>query len=271
MARFALTIVRHGETRYNREKIIQGQRGDVPLSETGFRQAAAAGEFLSNVKFTHVFSSDLMRTKQTTAMILEKSRFCKEATVKYDTRLRERKYGIVEGKPLCELKALAEAAGEQCPNFTPPEGETLDQVKSRAKDFFEFLCQLVLDEADQKGHPTSGIIDSGLEAFLTETFPLGSNCGPDLNSDSVAQVLDANILVVSHGAYMKSMFTHFVVDLECILPANLSKSEFSSVSPNTGISHFIINIEQDTKGIKTTMKCICINLQDHLAKVTESA
>ncbi|XP_072510091.1 fructose-2,6-bisphosphatase TIGAR isoform X2 [Notamacropus eugenii] len=225
------------------------------------------------MKFTHVFSSDLMRTKQTTAKILEKSRFCKEITVKYDTILRERKYGIAEGKPLCELKALAKAAGEQCPDFTPPEGETLHQVKLRAVSFFEFLCQLVLDEAGQKGQSTSGIMDSGLEAFQTETFSLGSSCGSgsDLNSDSVAQVLDANILVVSHGAYMRNMFTYFVVDLECTLPANLSKSELNSVTPNTGISHFIINVEQGAKGVKTTMKCICINLQDHLAKVTESA
>lgn len=43
---------------------ITGQGVDVPLSETGFKQAAAAGIFLNNVKFTHVFSSDLMRTKQ---------------------------------------------------------------------------------------------------------------------------------------------------------------------------------------------------------------
>lgn len=41
-----------------------GQGVDEPLSETGFKQAAAAGVFLNNVKFTHVFSSDLIRTKQ---------------------------------------------------------------------------------------------------------------------------------------------------------------------------------------------------------------
>ena len=41
-----------------------GQGVDEPLSETGFKQAAAAGIFLKNVKFTHVFSSDLTRTKQ---------------------------------------------------------------------------------------------------------------------------------------------------------------------------------------------------------------
>lgn len=48
-----------------------GQGVDEPLSETGFKQAAAAGIFLNNVKFTHVFSSDLMRTKQ----VCLKSRF----------------------------------------------------------------------------------------------------------------------------------------------------------------------------------------------------
>lgn len=41
-----------------------GQGVDEPLSETGFKQANAAGVFLSNVKFTHVFASDLLRAKQ---------------------------------------------------------------------------------------------------------------------------------------------------------------------------------------------------------------
>ncbi|XP_069346903.1 fructose-2,6-bisphosphatase TIGAR isoform X2 [Eulemur rufifrons] len=129
MTRFALTVVRHGETRFNKEKIIQGQGMDEPLSETGFKQATAAGIFLSNVRFTHAFSSDLMRTKQTMLGILEKNKFCKDMTVKYDSRLRERRYGVVEGKALSELRAMAKAAGEECPAFTPPGGETLDQLR----------------------------------------------------------------------------------------------------------------------------------------------
>lgn len=44
-----------------------GQGIDEPLSPTGFKQADAAGLFLSNVKFTHVFSSDLLRAKQASA------------------------------------------------------------------------------------------------------------------------------------------------------------------------------------------------------------
>lgn len=40
------------------------------------------------------------------------------------------KYGVAEGRALSELRAMAKAAGEECPVFTPPGGETLDQVRS---------------------------------------------------------------------------------------------------------------------------------------------
>lgn len=40
------------------------------------------------------------------------------------------KYGAAEGRPLSELRAMAKAAGQECPAFTPPGGETLDQVRS---------------------------------------------------------------------------------------------------------------------------------------------
>ncbi|KAM9671873.1 fructose-2,6-bisphosphatase TIGAR isoform 2-T2 [Trichechus inunguis] len=232
MTRFALTVVRHGETRFNKEKIIQGQGVDEPLSETGFKQAAAAGLFLNNVKFTHVFSSDLTRTKQTMHGILEKSMFCKDMTVKYDSRLRER-------------------------------------VKMRGKDFFEFLCQLILKEADQKEQFSQGVPGRLLETSLAEIFPLGKNCGSEFNSHDGTTGLVASVLVVSHGAYMRSLFSYFLTDLKCSLPATLSKSELMLVSPNTGMSLFIINFEEG-KEVKPTIQCICMNLQDHLNGMTET-
>ncbi|XP_062963583.1 fructose-2,6-bisphosphatase TIGAR [Cynocephalus volans] len=269
MARFALTIVRHGETRFNKEKIIQGQGVDEPLSETGVKQAAATGVFLNNVKFTHAFSSDLIRTQQTMHGILEKSKFCKDMTVNYDSRLRERKYGVAEGKPLSELRAMAKAAGEEIPVFTPPGGETLDQVKMRGKDFFEFLCQRILKEVGLKEQFSQGAPSKCLETSLAEIFPLGKNCGSEFNSDSGTPGLVASVLVVSHGAYMKSLFGYFLTDLKCSLPATLSKSELMSVSPNTGISLFIINFEEGSE-VLPKIQCICMNLQDHLHGVTET-
>ncbi|XP_006891431.1 PREDICTED: fructose-2,6-bisphosphatase TIGAR [Elephantulus edwardii] len=269
MTRFALTVIRHGETRLNKEKILQGQGVDEPLSETGFNQAEAAGIFLSNVKFTHLFSSDLTRTKQTMQGILEKNKFSKNMTVVHDSRLRERNYGAAEGRPLTDLRTMARAAGEEVPKFTPPGGETLNEVKMRGKDFFEFLCQLILKEASQKELSSKEALDNSLETSLAEVFPLGKNYGSKLNSDGSAPELVASVLVVSHGAYMRSLFGYFLGDLQCTLPTTISKSELASVSPNTGMNLFIVSFEEGKK-VKPTLQCICMNLQDHLRGMTDT-
>ncbi|XP_069719320.1 fructose-2,6-bisphosphatase TIGAR-like isoform X2 [Phaenicophaeus curvirostris] len=256
-----------GETRYNKDKILQGQGVDEPLSATGFRQADAAGSFLSNVKFTHVFSSDLLRAKQTAAAILGKNKFCKDLEVKYDARLRERKYGVAEGRPLTDLKAMAKAAGEQCPSFTPSGGETLDEVKERARDFFEFLCQLAI-ELEQKEQDSAAGRSSGLceEQFV---FPWTNHCSEierSAGNSGASNILNANVLVVSHGAYMRSWIGYFVSDLSCTLPTNLTKSQLSSVSPNTGVSHFVVKLENGDL-LKPEITCVCLNQDSHLVDV----
>ncbi|XP_051626703.1 fructose-2,6-bisphosphatase TIGAR isoform X2 [Manacus candei] len=201
MVRFGLTVVRHGETRYNKDKILQGQGVDEPLSATGFRQADAAGVFLSNVKFTHVFSSDLLRAKQTATAILGKNKFCRDLEIKYDARLRERKYGVAEGRPLADLKAMAKDAGEQCPSFTPSGGETLDEVRERARDFFEFLCQLAvgLEQKDPGGSSRSS--GTPKEQFV---FPWTDHCSEGEASSEgsgSSKILDANILVLQNSTH----------------------------------------------------------------------
>lgn len=37
-------------------------------------------------------------------------------------------FGIAEGRPKEDLKNMANAAGQSCRDYTPPGGETLDQV-----------------------------------------------------------------------------------------------------------------------------------------------
>ncbi|KAK4830319.1 hypothetical protein QYF61_010083, partial [Mycteria americana] len=270
---------------------VRGQGVDEPLSATGFRQADAAGLFLSNVKFTHVFSSDLLRAKQATvccvflrnagqyrqdqvccktaATILGKNKFCKNLEIKYDARLRERKYGVAEGRPLTDLKAMAKAAGEQCPSFTPSGGETLDEVRERARDFFEFLCRLAVEleqkEQDMHGAASRSSGTSGEQLV----FPWTNHCSEaELSSGNggASNMLDANILVVSHGAYMRNWIGYFVSDLNCTLPTNLTKSQLSSVSPNTGVSHFIIKLENGNL-LKPEITCVCLNQDSHLVDV----
>lgn len=59
-AQFRMYIVRHGETEWNRIRRIQGQ-SDIPLNETGLRQAMLVGEALKGIPFARAFSSDLQR------------------------------------------------------------------------------------------------------------------------------------------------------------------------------------------------------------------
>lgn len=66
-----LFLVRHGATANNLERPprIQGRRSDLPLSEEGRRQAAAAAEFLAPFPIDAFFSSPLKRARQTAEII----------------------------------------------------------------------------------------------------------------------------------------------------------------------------------------------------------
>ncbi|XP_043092123.1 fructose-2,6-bisphosphatase TIGAR B isoform X2 [Puntigrus tetrazona] len=90
MLTFALTIVRHGETQYNRDKLLQGQGIDTLLSDTGHQQAAAAGQYLRDLHFTNVFVSNLQRAVQTAEIILGNNLHSSAAEMTLDPLLRER-------------------------------------------------------------------------------------------------------------------------------------------------------------------------------------
>ena len=94
-----LCLVRHGETAWNAEHRVQGQL-DIPLSEVGLKQAQAVGRALKEEHFDAIYSSDLVRARQTAEpianflsikMLLEKD-------------LRERHYGIFERLTYAEVK-----------------------------------------------------------------------------------------------------------------------------------------------------------------------
>ncbi|KAL3201637.1 hypothetical protein MRX96_042887 [Rhipicephalus microplus] len=138
---FALTLVRHGETLHNKDNVIQGQL-DVPLSTIGLEQAELLGKHLQQQRFTHVYSSDLSRAKQTAQSILEKNQVTPGPIVE-DQRLRERKFGTVEGRSFGYLKEASNKANQSVSSYTPPGAETLDQVRKRAVAFFDDLCQLL--------------------------------------------------------------------------------------------------------------------------------
>jgi len=63
-------FIRHGETLYNRRHIHQGF--DVPLSEKGRTQVELTAECLTKLPITKLFTSDLVRTKESADIIAER-------------------------------------------------------------------------------------------------------------------------------------------------------------------------------------------------------
>ncbi|KGP93231.1 phosphatase [Pontibacillus chungwhensis BH030062] len=65
-----ICLVRHGETDWNKESRLQGQE-DIPLNNTGRKQAKEAGLHLQNSNWDVLISSPLSRAKETATIILD--------------------------------------------------------------------------------------------------------------------------------------------------------------------------------------------------------
>jgi probable phosphoglycerate mutase len=93
-----ITIVRHGETTWNVEKRIQGH-SNSKLTENGVLQAELVGNALAKRQFNVLISSDLERAAET-AKIINKTLLLPH---EYNPNLRERSFGIMEGKTFLKL------------------------------------------------------------------------------------------------------------------------------------------------------------------------
>lgn len=94
-------LTRHGETEWNEKKLIQGL-SDIPLNKKGEKQAKQLGEQLKKINFDAVFSSDLLRAKNSAKIIISEKKLKVVAT----KALRERFFGQFEGKHLIELRKV---------------------------------------------------------------------------------------------------------------------------------------------------------------------
>lgn len=95
-----LLLIRHGETAWNAEHRIQGSL-DVPLSTTGVWQTGRLAQRLAAEAIDAVVSSDLARAWMTGAPLADAHGLAMVA----EPRLRERAFGIFEGKTLDEIAA----------------------------------------------------------------------------------------------------------------------------------------------------------------------
>ena len=138
-------FVRHGETDWNAEGRYQGAK-DIPLNETGRRQAELNGKLLrelvrrSGREATDFawYASPLGRTRETMQRV--RSAFGEPIPdVTFDPRLIEVSFGIYEGRLHRDLAAGEMAiAGERDASFwdfRPPQGESYADLALRIVDF----------------------------------------------------------------------------------------------------------------------------------------
>lgn len=93
-----LVVVRHGVTAWSRARRHTGHT-DVPLDDTGRRQAVALGERLAGEEFALVLSSPLRRARETCTL----AGLADHAEI--DPALREWDYGEYEGMTTAEIRS----------------------------------------------------------------------------------------------------------------------------------------------------------------------
>lgn len=131
-------IVRHGETQWNAERRVQGHT-DIPLHDGGREQGALTGRRLADTRFGAVYSSDLVRARETAEIIVATSNTGPYEIV-FDERLREVSFGKLEGKTWTEMDDEIRAVQHvQDLGFAPPGGESYRQLLDRLGGFAEML------------------------------------------------------------------------------------------------------------------------------------
>jgi len=128
-----ICIVRHGETTWNAEKRIQGQI-DIGLNALGLTQATAAANWLSRQPMAAMYSSDLLRARQTAERIAVSLSLLPTLRPEF----RERRYGLFEGLTYDESRARYpaeyQAFERRDPDFVIPQGgESLRQLYDRVR------------------------------------------------------------------------------------------------------------------------------------------
>ena len=130
-------IIRHGQTDYNKRRIIQGRGVNSHLNEKGRQQATAFYEAYKHIKFDEIFTSSLIRTQQTVEPFIN-------IGYSYTPHegLDEIDWGVHEGKPGNPALAKAYLAitskwknGDLHEKI--PEGESPLELQARQIQFIE--------------------------------------------------------------------------------------------------------------------------------------
>lgn len=99
-----LYFVRHGRTIWNLEGRFQGAGGDSPLLPESIDTLKVLGQYLSNIPFDEIYSSDLPRAVKSAEII--QSQLQTQCPLETIPDLREWQLGKLEGLKIATLEAI---------------------------------------------------------------------------------------------------------------------------------------------------------------------
>ncbi len=124
-------LIRHGKTRWNLERRIQG-RTDIALADPGRHQVASWCAVLGKIPLDLIVSSPMIRARQTAEILGQGLGLA----VVLDENLREQSFGHWEGRTLRQIRQASPGAVEHQEglgwDFCPPGGESRHRVLERA-------------------------------------------------------------------------------------------------------------------------------------------
>ena len=193
MAGAVIYLLRHGQTIWNREGRLQGQR-DSPLTLQGIGQVRAMAALLARAvdapRGFRLVASPLGRAWQS-AVIVAESLGLDPRAIAFDDRLKEHGFGAWEGLTQAELEAAHPGAWARREadkwDFRVPGGESYALVAARAA---RWLAELPPDaRLIAVGHGLTGRILRGLYAGLPE----GEITALDEPQDAVFRLEDGQV------------------------------------------------------------------------------
>jgi 2,3-bisphosphoglycerate-dependent phosphoglycerate mutase len=133
-----LWLVRHGESTWNDLGLIQGHAEGPMLTEKGQSQSLEVAHRLQGTGAEAIYASDLARAQQTAVVIGA----ALELPVQTNPALRERCFGVLEGRPFAALDSLHSGIREARvidASACPVGGESLDDLHARVGAFMAWL------------------------------------------------------------------------------------------------------------------------------------
>ena len=137
-----IIAIRHGETDWNLAGRVQGQMATAGLNAKGRWQAQQVAHALASESIQALYASDLLRAHETAQYIGQTTGLA----VQTDAGLRERGFGLFEGKTFAESEVLwpelALRWRKREPDFAPADGESLLSFEERITKIVHALAAI---------------------------------------------------------------------------------------------------------------------------------